>query len=427
MNIEEQEQIHWKYYIPLYLIFISLLIVATRDFNQAQQSAVGLSNIHKILSIPLIIVMVLYYFLKKMTMIKLPIQIVMYILFIVIAFIGSLFSSNWIGYSLFKILEIMAVILTIIYFWDLSYQYPFVIKKIYNYTIKYYKILIISSIVGAVLYPNIAIRPPSMFQDAYLPFQLFGSIVSINANSLGMLGAIIFFISFISMFKSKNKLAFFWLLISLTIVIFAQSRTSVIGLLLVISIFLLINANSGIIKKIIIVIFGIALFLLSLDGLTAYLERGYSIKHMEKLSGRSQWWEYAWNYFNNSDIFYQVFGGGFGTASREILTKMGHPDASTLHSDYMDSLVSTGYIGSLFLLLMNLSVIYMLIKNFNSIKKDYFLIELSGVLILLLIRSFTGPTLVTHNFFLIMYFILIINFIYYLGLNSKCRSLSNDI
>ncbi|MFK7780480.1 MAG: O-antigen ligase family protein [Candidatus Gracilibacteria bacterium] len=424
MNTETSEQLSWNYYIPLYLIFISLLLFTTRDFNQTQQSAIGLSNIHKIISVPLAIVMVLYYFLQKLKFRKLPIPLFFYILFIFTAVIGSLLTSNWLVYSLYKLLEVVAVLMTINYFWDLSYNNKKILKNIYELTIKFYKLLIIVSLLGAIIYPKIAIRPPSLYQEAYLPFQLFGSIIAINANSLGMIGAVVFYISFISFSKEKTGVGLLWLILSLIIVIFAQSRTSVIGLILVISLFLFIHSNTNIIKKILIIMMSIFVFSMSINTLVSYLERGYSVKHMEKLSGRSQWWEYAWNYFNHSDIYYQLFGGGFGEASREILAKMGHPDASTLHSDYMDSLVGSGYIGFSFFVLMNLSVIFMLLKNFAIIKKDFFLLELTGVIVLLLIRSFTGPTLVTNNFFLILYFILITNFVFYI---KRKKAEINDI
>ena len=74
----------WKLFIPLYLIFISLLLFATRNFEQAQASAVGLSNIHKLLAIPLSIAMILYYFLKKQKLPKIPCALKAYIGFILI-------------------------------------------------------------------------------------------------------------------------------------------------------------------------------------------------------------------------------------------------------------------------------------------------------------------------------------------------------
>lgn len=420
----EIKPLPWKYYIPLYLIFISLLLFATRDFSQTQQSSIGLANIHKIMSISLAVTIVLYYFSNKLKIKRIPCAITFYSLYLVVAIIGSLMSSTWLGYSLYKLLEVVAVVLVVIYLWDLSNKYPFALSGAYNKVLLFYKLLLFLSILGVFIFPQLAIRPPSEFQEAYLPFQLFGSIVSINANSLGMIGAIVFYVSFISLFqKIKIKTSLFWLSISMIVVIFSQSRTAVIALLLVIFLFILFNGRSGIFGKLFLLVLGLGTIFFSIDVLVQYLERGYSIEHMEKLSGRSSWWEYAWNVFINSDTWYQYFGGGYGIASRNILVSMGHSGASTLHSDYVDSLVSTGYLGLGFLIVMLLCVVYILVKNLIIVKKDLFILELSGIFVLLSIRSFTGPTIATHNFFLIMYLIVIVNIVLAIKQNKYKRVL----
>jgi len=405
----KEKKYSWKLYIPLYLIFISLLLFATRNFDQAQSSAVGLSNIHKIFSIPLSIAIVLYYFLQKQKLPKVPCALKAYIGFILIGLTGSLMFSNWIGYSIFKLLEITAVVLVVLYGLSLNIKYKDILFQFYEKILSYYQVLLLLTVLGVFIFPSLAIRPPTIYREAFLPYQLFGSIIQINANSLGIMSAILFYVTFTRLYNKKNFISFnfIWLFLSGIIMIFAQSRTSIIGLVIIIFLFLFLNGKSGILGKIFMLSTFLGGIYLSISSILKYMTRGLTSSQIENLSGRAYWWEYAWNKFQTFDIWHQVFGSGYMVGSRMILADMGHSDASTLHSDFMDSLVSTGYLGLGFIILMIICTSFILLKNIKYVRKTPYLLEWSGIFVLLTVRAFTGPTIATHNFFLIMYLIVI--------------------
>lgn len=407
----------YKIFSPLFLLFISLILFMTRDYSQAQDSTVGLSNIHKVGSILLVFFLMLYYFFKTNKIRKIPLAYKLYGGYIFIGMLSAVFFSQWLGYSIWKILEIITVYLTILYIWNLSKNTPQIIKYSYELTIKYYKFLILLTLVGIILFPSMAIRPPSQYQEAFLPYMFFGVIAQINSNSLGILSVIVFYISFVRLsnkriinFKSYN---FYWLLLSGVFIIFSQSRTALAALIVVLGLYILLTKKIAMIIKIFIILGIIMSIVYNMESILLYLGRGYEIEHLEKLSGRLMWWTAAWDTFMNSSFLEQTIGLGFGTANRVVLIGVGHGDAASLHSDYVDALISTGYLGLLFLVLSVVLTLLRILKLFKSYQIDSYIAEIIGVFLIIVIRSFSGTSIAFHNFFLIMFLISMLNIYFY--------------
>ena len=397
--------------ISIYLIFASLLLFATRDFSQAQNSAISFANLHKVVAIALALGLNTHFLLKHGLKKKLPVAIKSYFFFILIGILSSIFFSTWLGYSLWKIAEILAVFMTVLFLWEKSSSQFDFIENSYDLCIRFIKLLVLLTICGIFIYPNEAIRSPTNeFHDAFLPYQLFGTIAQINANSLGAISAIIFYITFVRITSKKEKrtpLMYFWLILSTIVLIFAQSRTSIgaLGFSLIFYLFLFRGTN-GLFKFGILGIFT-ALLLYNFETFLLYIGRGYSIEHLDKMSGRMVWWEAAWLSFQNADFLKQIIGLGYGTANRTLLTSIGYDDASSLHSDYMDSLISTGFLGATFLSFSVLFSLKKILSKSRSILKSPMLIEAVGVFLIIFIRSFTGTSIATLSIFLLLFFICI--------------------
>ncbi len=137
-----------------------------------------------------------------------------------------------------------------------------------------------------------------------------------------------------------------------------------------------------------------------------YIGRGYEIDHLTKLSGRLDWWVYAYETYLDSSLLERFVGLGFNVANRNLLYDLDDVGASSLHSDYLDSLISSGIIGFSMIFICFLTLIFKIYKKRRLVKHDSLFIRLSLIFILLFIRSFSGTTISFHNFFLILFLII---------------------
>jgi len=410
------EELHWKYYIPLYCIFISMILIATRNFSEVQSSGIGLSVIHKLISLPLSIVMIFYYILNKKTITSnVPLPIKTYMGFVFIAILSSLFFSDSLGYSIWKCIEILANLMIAIFIWNLFSRNTLIGELYFDRIILLYKLILLISIIGIFIHPTLALRPPSLFREAFLPVQFFGSIIQINADSLGLMAAIVFYIEFIKYqnVNKRNYITIFILFLLFTIIIFAQSRTAIASLFIVLFGYFALNSKMGIFSKLFVFLsIGLSILFL-IDYLLLYLQRGLTSSQIQSMSGRTEWWETTINSFLNLDFFQQLFGLGYGVGSRIILTEMGHSTGASLHSDYFDALISTGYLGLFFLLSTVTIILFKILKEFTTYLKSTEYQIFVGVLLILIIRSITGSTIALHNFFLILFLVTTINLYMY--------------
>ncbi len=402
-----------KINILIFLCFVSLLLFSSRSFSNAQENAIVLNNIHKVISIIIALFLSIVFILNLKKLLKPPKAFLLYGGYIFIGLLSTFFFSKWIGFSLWKLLEITAIFSIVYFVWIVSGDNKYFLNFTFKLILKYYKFLVLLTLLGVILFPNIAIIPSSQYQEAYLPYILQGAIVKMNSNSLGVMGAILFFISFVRLLdknvKANKKHNLFWLILSGIILIFAQSRTSLVALLLVLILYLIINRKLSFFFKLFIFSFSFVSIFLNFNNILLYLGRGYNIQHLEKLSGRLEWWSIAWDTFINGSLMEHLIGMGFGVANREILSSIDFEDASTLHSDYVDSLISTGFIGSLFLISSLIFTFVRIVKNYNLIKSTRYYSEVVGVFVIIVIRSFSGTSIAFHNFFLIMFLITMIN------------------
>jgi len=402
----------WKYYIPLYLIFISLLLFASRDYQAAQSSPITLANLHRVVSILLEIGFIIFYFLKRQYIKKIPYTLLFYGVYILIGMISALLYSPNFLYDMWKLTELISLFLLGVYIWSVSNGNIRVILLFFDKVILFIEFLLLSVIISVVINPHEAIQTLQFGEVAVLPFRIQGTIIIINALSVGALSAIILFYKIIEVSYS-NKYRFLssstiWIFLSIILLITSQSRTSIIGLLLVFFIYYFFINKAGFYKRFFLTLFGIPILVFITPYFTSFIQRGNSSEVIGSLSGRTEWWMFAWKKFVNADLLQQLVGFGFASAERKTANESSHGVMNTLDSTYLSSLMSTGAIGTFILLLLVLYVNYQLFKKAKENKQQYFYIQAFGFMTIITLKTITTGTVNILTYYSLFFIILIL-------------------
>jgi O-antigen ligase len=120
-----------------------------------------------------------------------------------------------------------------------------------------------------------------------------------------------------------------------------------------------------------------------------YITRGQSEQSMESLTGRMDWWTFAWQQFSQ----HPVTGlGAYAGGKFAVLSKMGWEEASSLHSDYIETIVGTGIGGLVPLLAALIGSWWFLVRFVRSVDlttmERQLAYECVGVLGVITVHSF---------------------------------------
>lgn len=397
--------------IPALLVFMSLLLFETRDFGQATQELISASNLHKVLALIFTSIFMFAFFVLRGLPRHWAVFQTGFLLYILLGVLSSLFFSSNVFFSLWKLFEISTVLMLSLYVLTLSKGTPLLSEKFYEICLFFFKFMLIVTAIGALIYPSEAIRSPlsdasmEVYGTSLLPYQIFGTILQVNPNSLGAMSAILFFVyAHRFMFGNRSTGVVSWVLFSLVFFVLSQSRTAFIGLLCAFAVTIMVDANQRKTTKFFLIFIFALLVTASANVLVEYFTRGMDQERLAALSGRTIWWEVAVEEYLNADMLAKMIGMGFATASRTILdSKLDQGGAATLHSDYIDTLVSTGILGLMIVIIIMIALLIEAYKHANKVR-DPIAIEMLGVIIILFVRSFTGTTIATHNYFLILIF-----------------------
>ena len=393
--------------IPVYLVFVSLLQFVGRDFSQAQQSPIELGNLHRVTAIVLaLVLLVKHSFSLSMTSVQKA-----YFAYIAVASISVVFSPLPL-FSVWKIAEISAVFLLSVYVFHAARHSPAYAYHFYDLTLTFFKVLVGAALVGVVIFPSASLQAPmgEASIEAYgapiLPYQVSGQILQVNPNSLGVMAAVLSFVSVMRLMNGhRGVAATLWLPVSLSVLIFAQSRTALVGFGLAMAVGFLFTPRRRRWAQWCVAIAGMWVIGTWSDLLYTYVTRGVGVEGLSDLSGRVGWWAVAIDTVASASIGERFFGLGFMVSNRTILaTSLDDPDASSLHSDYVDALVSTGYVGTVALVLALLYLLFLCSRAMMSTPRTSLQVEVTGVASILVVRTFTGPTIASHSIFLPMFF-----------------------
>jgi len=310
------------------------------------------------------------------------------------AMVSVCYSSVGI-YTFWKSLELTVAIIGISIILALDNPYQIVKKGFYIYTTLLF-LLILTVWIGAILKPSLAfIKGPGL-----LP-QIQGILPIINPNGLGFISAITSLIYIHRFFTSSDKrtLVLFQIVICLTTLIFAQARTSLIGLL--IGIIVLLILNKGFRSVLVIAFFAILLILLPEVTKIGenYFLRGQSRERLSAFSGRIYGWELA----RNKIVQSPWVGYGFAAGGRYDVFKDSKYKGTDLHNAFFEVMISTGIIGFIpwllcfFGVFVSLILFYLKHRSVLNTKAKQFHILTIATYFIILTRSLTSSEIAING------------------------------
>jgi O-antigen ligase len=417
MNVLSYNKRKFLPYLPLYLIFLSNVVISIRDYEEIETSPVSLGVIHKIISLIVAFCFIFVYILynKKLT-IKLPLPLKLYLYYLMLGFF-SLSQAQIVGYSIWKLFEVVTTFIFAIYIIVSSAKQPKVGILWYEKTLRIILIIVLLALVGLIINPTKALAPPTSKGEAFLNYQLNGYIINTNPNSLGLLASILLMVSICRLYLFNNRKNY-WLtifLLSFFVMVLSQSRTSWMAFAVSLATFIILS-QTKIQYKIFSIIVIILVIYFFTNPLLLYLQRGSSESLIMSGSGRVDMWIFAWDIIKE----HKITGLGFGEGSRAILSIYGAGTTSTLHSDYLDAAASVGILGPILIFCIFLTSLFYILRNYQLIKLSYpknYWIELLLIILMLWVRSLTGITISSLSYFCIIFFIVIA--VAYIGIQGE--------
>jgi len=285
-------------------------------------------------------------------------------------------------------------------------------KSLFDWTWALYGLLLISVFVGAVLWPELALYQ-SRFQMGELGARLYGVIPAVSANDVGTFGAILALLAIcrllpVSGVKYGRAWYAFLLMASLVALILSQTRSAMAGLLFGIFLFLIFSGRAWVSAWATFVVTPL-IALTGVGGLLwSFLQRRQAEWEFLSLTGRLDWWTFAWEQFLERPFtgFGAYAGGRFA-----VMAQLGRGGTSTMHSDYLEILIGTGLWGLVPVLLTLIATWWVLIcflrHPLAGPEERQLTIEALSILGILTVRSVFMTMLTWHpalNFLVILGF-----------------------
>jgi O-antigen ligase len=318
-------------------------------------------------------------------------------LFAAVALLSSTYSSLPLV-SAGKALEVLADISSVIILASLLYADE--LQRSWNIIWLLLSLVLISVWVTAFLFPAQGFE----YQEGAAFPLLTGAYPKVHPNTLGQLGASFAIVVLCRMLRGGFRLftaqGLYYagmFLFGVATMIGAEARTSMGSFAIAAAVCVYLYRRFDLLPY-----FGAALIVLAAlgarDMVAEFLRRGQTDEVMYSLSGRFDYWLPAWNMFKDSPLF----GHGFYTAHRIDLNLVWHRlDLSSVDNTYLELLLGVGLLGLIPLVAGLLTLARRLVGALRSISANGsvgdVLREISGVLIIILVRSATGPTFQIHG------------------------------
>ncbi len=326
------------------------------------------------------------------------------------AMVSSLYIPEHSFYSMWKGLEVVIDVLAMAAIMACP-------RPLDAVRLAYRIMLILFTITMATFWMEALLVPSSAFVPSrgMLPYSLQGVLPVTNGNGVGFIGAVVAFAGWCHMLRSRSvsrKILSLLLLVcgAITLIV-AQSRTSLVGLAIALAVQVLFDRRFGLFVAIVVIATIIGSFTAFSEVAGQYVVRGQSKELLTSLSGRTQGWEAAWAYFQQSP----VIGHGFAAAARTDI--LGTTGASTLHGAFFDVVVGVGLLG---LVPWLASVVWTGFRLLGVVLGEHptsplrrselgISTEMLGLLALILVRSTTSSGLAFHEHSF-MLFLLVVGF-----------------
>ena len=320
------------------------------------------------------------------------------LLYSIIAMLSALYSVGPV-ISLWKGFEVFVLVLTGIYLAS-ELKTATDIQWLMDALAFFMLFLVISVLLGVVLAPG----------EVFVRLTLSSAIVvrgigpPINPNSLTQFAALLAVFSFINVIDGKARRRVgkgIWIVFGMAVIamLLGHSRTSIFAGILAAGGVLFFGRHR--LLAIVMALGGTLVMLLS-EVVESYIYRGQSQDVFLSMSGRTHFWDRAWEVFIQSPIF----GHGFYAAQRSLM------GVSSVDNTYLEVLLGVGILG------LAAFVIPIVLAAFNLLRSrprksdsgtmTRLWLQLMTLFVLLFVRSLTGPSFQVMHPNLVMFMVLLI-------------------
>jgi len=267
-------------------------------------------------------------------------------------------------------------------------------KAVFDWTWTLYGLLLLFAWAGVVLWPSEALEAPSARLHGIFPIE--------GSNAIGTSGAILAIVALSRLLpieRHKQKRAWYFAILGYGVIsmIMAQTRNALAGFVFAVLLILIFSHRTWMAALLSLGLSPVVLYTGLKGGLINYLQREQQQDTITSLTGRMDWWLYAWNQW----LQHPLTGLGAYAAGRfGVLGKLGAGAASSLHSDYIEVLVGTSFWGMIPFLAALFGTWWWLIRSvrdnrFAMVERQLAL-EAIGVLGVVTIHSFFNTELCWH-------------------------------
>ncbi|MBA4390987.1 MAG: hypothetical protein C0399_08615 [Syntrophus sp. (in: bacteria)] len=392
--------------IGLLLLYSSILLWRMRtasDFAENPVDAMaGLRIIQIVIAMGIGIIMLRAKVLQHLLLNVLTFMLI----YSVIGILSTLYSSMPL-YTLYKSLETLTDIIVIASILA-SCETLDDIRQFFIISAGFFLFLVLTFWIGMLVEPQLALKTTA---KSLLGRQLQGIMPTLNPNKVGFISAVLIICAlfgvYVTKLKNQKKLFLTIVYISIPPFILAQSRTSLVGVLVAAIVFLLLNKKFK--WVLIICACAGALFFWErfIDLMVDYMRRGENPKMIQTLSGRTMAWEHAWQMFKKSPLL------GYGFASGARFDVLGESGMIGLHGSIFDVLVNVGLVGVLPWLCAIFATFAQLLRTFIRYSKlmdpatKAFHTFVISLLVLLIFRALTATALVMHDIEFILFLLVL--------------------
>jgi O-antigen ligase len=268
-------------------------------------------------------------------------------------------------------------------------------KTIFDWTWALYGILVLVVWSEVLAWPAEALE----YHRSLLGIQISGVVPSVPANTVGKVGAVLGIVSLTRLLRSTAHRTFYAVafLLSLTTLVFAQSRGPYAGFLAAVALILIATRRWGILIPVVLAALVVLLNPGPRDMAWEFARRGQDAELLQSLSGRTFWWSYAWERFHEHPV---VGYGGYAGPRFAVLAGIGQSFTSSLHNTWLEVLLGVGVVGLLPLLAAVLAVCTTLWRfRSYALREDesgHLWLEAAGVLTVLLPITMFNTELIWH-------------------------------
>ncbi len=268
--------------------------------------------------------------------------------FVLAALTSTVWSIYW-QWTLYKACE-FAVDVALLAAILATVESPDEFKNLFDWAWLWIGILLGMCWLGAAIWPEVALShnlETGGSATGPIAVQLSGVFPDVSANRVGEYSAILAAVALVRLLPVKGFKRFFstwytWLFLAAFItMVFAQTRSATGGFL--IAVFLIFLLSGRFKHGVAIVLLATTMILITGSGgvLIDYMRRGQSAQEMEGLTGRLQWWAFAWKKFQDAPFT----GFGAYAAGRFLVMGAIGNNIASMHSDWVETLVGCGFQG----------------------------------------------------------------------------------